>query len=122
MVDEILSKNESLKLTKSMVSYLKILENAIPENLRNNFYKNLETLKLDFQSHDGIGKHNPKTNTITFDSKKTVKELQKLNLSSKEVLKSLEQILLHEFVHMASCNYDEKEDIFTSVECVNRKN
>ena len=46
MIDEILKENKTINLSKTMIVYLKELENYIPENLRTNFYNNLKTLKI----------------------------------------------------------------------------
>ena len=116
MIDTILSENKNLKLTKTMVVYLKTLESIIPESLRENFYKNLKTLKVVYDPNiitngkETRGKYDHKNNIIYLNTKDTITRLRKYNIEKIEVLKGLEQILLHEFVHMSAANYNKEKD------------
>ena len=42
----IINSNKNIKLDNNIKYYLKLLEKIIPDNLRDNFYTNLSTVKI----------------------------------------------------------------------------
>ncbi len=118
MVDEIIKNNNNLQLSSAMISYLRTLEQIIPIDLRDNFYRNLQDVKvvfdkeiLDNKNRSG-GKYDCKTNTIYLDRKFIIDDLKKAGLEEADISKTVDQVFLHEFIHMSSAYYDKENDTF----------
>lgn len=123
MIDNILKENKDLKLNNNMITYLKVLESIIPEEYRTNFYNNLKTLKVFYNNNlkneliGATGKYIAKTNTIVLETEYITNQFKNKdieNIENIELLKTIEQCFLHEFVHMASSSYDKETDILIS--------
>ncbi len=116
ILDETIESNKELKLYGNMKFYLEQLEKLIPENLRYNFYNNLKTVKLIYNdysirgNHKGaIGRYREKDNTIVILTDPLEQSLLKMNCSEEEIIRAIDQCLLHEFVHMASSSYNQEK-------------
>lgn len=120
MIDNILKENKDLKLNNNMITYLKVLESIIPEEYRTNFYNNLKTLKVFYNNNlkneltGATGKYIEKTNTIILETEYITNQFKNKDIENIELLKTIEQCFLHEFVHMASSSYDKETDTLIS--------
>ncbi len=112
-IDMIVNANSNIVLDENTKVYLKQLEKLIPENLRENFYHNLQTVKIIYDDNSiqnrkngATGKYNSKTNTITILKNYIINNAISHGLDNKEVAKTFYQCLIHEFVHMAANGYN----------------
>jgi len=129
-LEELVSNNNLIEHREYVINLLRFLENLIPINARDNFYRNLKTLKLklnlnidytkkqEFDSSDvRKANYNARDNILTIDED-TLRENYELASYSKEkeefFIRELLHILLHELSHMASSNYDEYTGILLS--------
>lgn len=107
-LDEILKVNPDLQEIDYAPFLLAWLENVIPAYARENFYKNLQTLKFQkvdsFEAGRTVAEYNIKENLI------------RLNLNDPKFTNQNEflQTLLHELIHMASSKYDEERQVYVS--------
>lgn len=104
-LNEVLENNESITNNELAPNLLEWLEGIIPVDSRDNFYRNVETLKIqeveELDSNDILGEYNAKENTISMLSRDKY-------VSDEEYAKTL----LHELIHMSSSKY-EKETMKT---------
>ena len=117
LLDEALDCNKELKLYGNMKFYLEQLERLIPEHLRYNFYNNLKTVKIIYNDYSirgprkgAIGRYTEKDNTIVILVDALEQSLLKKGYSKEEVIRGIDQCILHEFVHMASSSYDKEKE------------
>jgi len=98
-LDNIISNNDSISNNDLIPELLEIIENFIPEDCRENFYRNLKTLKINEVSQEELGDtcYNAKENTI--------------NINSNQDIEVKKRILIHELIHMASTNYDKEKGV-----------
>lgn len=92
MLYTIIDNNEELKRNEMVPNLLEWLESIIPEDSRNNFYKNIDTLKIE----SGPTSYNVEKNTISIDKSSYSDEYE------------LSKDYLHELIHMASSNGKDK--------------
>ncbi|MDD2434819.1 MAG: hypothetical protein PHO63_01040 [Bacilli bacterium] len=123
----ITKQNPSLENNYEYLMYFfDFLERVIPENYHNNFYRNLETLKLELnfdlinQELDGstskyfyteAGRYNTRKNELIMDvssHQELLKISQKTENPEQFFWLHTNATLLHELSHMASSYYDEK--------------
>ena len=112
-IDIIIDNNNNINKDENLKIYLKQLEKLIPINLRENFYHNLQTVKIIYDDNSiqnrkngATGKYNPKTNTITILKDYIINDALSHKLENKEVAKTFYQCLIHEFIHMAASGYN----------------
>lgn len=129
-IKDILEQNDDIKPQGYIISLLNFLENIIPENLRENFYRNLRTLQIelhfdyDFSSIDENTdetlvetlRYYP-TNELIVNPvflKIIIKAIQRIGCSIKILTIALKKGILHELCHMASSYYDEEKKMYFS--------
>lgn len=113
-----LSANQYLQ--NEFLGMLKSIETIIPEDSRENFYKNLKTLRIKIddttqEQENAAGLYSGKTNEICINKSM----LEKLRMSNKSSdVEELKWIILstmyHELLHMASTTRDEKTGYYAS--------
>lgn len=127
-LSEILNANTNLLqdlsvnkfLQNEFLGMLKNIETIIPEDSRENFYKNLKTLRLNICDTTEIdensgGFYNRKTNEIGIN-KDMLENLRITNKSSdvEELKCMILETMYHELLHMASTTRDEKTGYYVS--------
>ena len=125
--------NNNLDLDLNIIELLKWLEQTIPEDCRENFYRNLQTLKVN-QNLDAIHNlpvdepqqdrtvytaayYSADTNTITINDNfisLEYKESQNHDNQQEYFVRKYLCTLLHEMSHMASSNFDPETGILHS--------
>ena len=112
-LEEIIKTNNDINQDQNLKVYLKQLEKLIPVDFRENFYRNLQTVKIIYDDNiiedkrnKATGKYNPKTNTITISKNYIINNALSHGLDNKEVAKTFYQCLIHEFVHMGASGYN----------------
>ena len=102
--DEIISTNASIYTNQYAPHLIEWLESIIPIESRDNFYKNLETLRIEelrnSTSENVVGTYDAKENVIRIANTGNEQEYSKT--------------LLHELIHMASSHYDKETDTVVS--------
>lgn len=121
MIENILKENKKIKLNEQFMAYLKVLEKFIPQQHINNFYQNLKTVQIKYNQNNmptnANGYYDIVNNTIFLQSEQVITTLQKYNIEQKKIINSLNQLLLHEFVHLASSKYNkETKELYTGYE------
>lgn len=116
----LVENNSNIDSKEYIYNFLDWLERVIPENCRDNLYRNIRTLKLSLKldlNFDDIseiereesGNYNTRENTIFFDVN-NLKELWNIAISTENpkefYYKHYSQTILHELTHMSSSNYN----------------
>ncbi len=112
--------NNSQYIQNEFLGMLKSIEAVIPEDSRENFYRNLKTLRLNISDTTQIlgnvaGLYSGRTNEICINKNM----LEKLSMSNKSLdVEELKDVILmtiyHELLHMASTTRDEKTNYYAS--------
>ena len=126
-INSILSNNNDIDNKEFVINFLNFLESIIPENCRDNFYRNLETVKIklnfdtDFlnsQTNESsflkVGNYNVKYNIFHMEQSylKRLWEIAQKNSNSEDFFwKEVCLDILHELSHMASSRYDSDTNI-----------
>lgn len=109
MLDDIINKNAELKKYPLIIEVLKKIECLIPLNVRDNFYRNLNTLKVELSSNKNkeIAFYEFKENKIYINTNVDDYLLGYWDPKEKEKAKQIIMLanLCHEFIHMASTKY-----------------
>ena len=120
-IENIAKNNPSLNANYDyFLSFLNYIEGIIPENYKENFYKNLESITIDLDdkginNENNLGCYNAKLNKIVINSKKIRESLQSSNtLSDDTYWKAVNTTLIHELYHVASTHYDKETGIMLS--------
>ncbi len=115
---ECLNDNNILEKKDYILPFLEWLENLIPENSRDNFYRNIRTLSVDYnfeylnkkESDDidanieGAG-YNCASNHITIN-REYLEYLSSISNDENFIYNNYAGSIMHELAHMASANYD----------------
>lgn len=121
---DILAQNNNIEPKEYFFKFFSFLENIIPENEKENFYRNLKTLNiklnlnydfLSIEETDGFAYYNILTNKVEIlptGLKKLFRIALKRNNPIEFFIEVFEFALLHELFHMASTNYDEENKIY----------
>lgn len=120
-LNKIFLNNNSLGNNTDIYQLLNWLEQIIPENCRENFYRNLSTLQLN-QNLNAIGNpdtpeftggttgfYDPETNSITMSDEYLNylwQEAQQTSNPQEHFNQEYYRVLLHEMSHMASTSYN----------------
>lgn len=123
LLNELISQNDKLDNKEYIINFLNWLEKIIPEECRDNFYRNVKTLKatlnLNFNIEDNTvvitdgystaGGYNTRKNELII-SKTSLIELKTISNTTNNpeefYWKEYAKTLLHELAHMASTNYN----------------
>ena len=127
LLNAIVEYNPNIEKKEYVLKFLNWLENLIPVDCRENFYKNLKTLKTnlnidyDFSNFSNIekgfyrsGGYNTIENSITIEEtalKGIWKDAQKQENKEEYYWREYGEILLHELAHMASSRFDSNEKV-----------
>ncbi len=118
MLEDIINKNAELKKHPSIISILKKIEYLIPLNVRDNFYRNLRTLKVELSSNKGedYAYYEFKENElyICTDVDGYLLGDWEKDIKDKTKNKIIESTLCHEFMHMASTKYYSDSNLINS--------
>ena len=120
---ECLNDNNILEKKDYIFPFLEWLENLIPENSRDNFYRNIRTLSVDYNFEyldrkksnkvdaniEGAG-YNCTSNHITIN-KEYLEYLSSISNDEDFIYNNYAVSIMHELAHMASANYDRKTNI-----------
>lgn len=120
-LDQILASNVGLERKDQYRNFYAWLESIIPESVRENFYHNLETLKIEFnddkidQANDSntivAGGYTPFENKISFnpESLKNLRNLAQSQQNPQEFYNMyFSHDFLHELTHAASSTYSQE--------------
>lgn len=99
---EVLDKNNKIINKDPLLKYFEWIENIIPEDCRDDFYKNLETLEIN--RVDGFDKN---TTVASYNSMKNMININPNHPHFKNK-EEFEQTFVHELLHMASSNFDKE--------------
>lgn len=127
----ILNENSTIKNKESLYELFNLIESKIPESCREIFYRNLETLQInynldaitnssldrEYNSSYEAGSYDPITNTITI-SEEYVRNLwqtaQSHNDSQSFFNSEYVQTLAHEITHVASTSYNAETGVIST--------
>ena len=118
-IESIVKNNKTLNSNYDyFLPFLTFIEDLIPENYKESFYKNLENINVDLNlegkelenGKDSLGYYDSELNKIIINSKK-IKDCLKLNncLSDDTFWKVFNKTLIHELFHVASTHYNKDE-------------
>ncbi len=104
--------NKNVFFARNIVGILRNIESVIPEDCRENFYTNLKTLRLNFDSMDMLdkgyaGSYDSKSNTIRMDNYMLVSAGKGMYPNGINFDEETLMILYHELLHMSSCSRDD---------------
>lgn len=122
-LNSLIAQNNSIENREYIRNFLTWLEQCIPEQSRENFYRNIKTLRttlnidIDLSKYSSdilkgysyCGGYNTRDNTIVIspESLNTLKMIsQKTEQPDEFYWRAYSQTLLHEFAHMASSKFD----------------
>ncbi len=115
MLDEIIKNNPELVKHPSIIPLVHKIETLIPENTRENFYRNLKTLRIEFSATNELSNYNFSENKIVINPN-FKQYLSKNDLEGVNEQYLLESTMCHELLHMASTKcYDELELIHSGL-------
>ena len=120
---ECLNDNNILEKKDYILPFLEWLENLIPEDSRDNFYRNIRTLSIDYNFEcldrkksnnvdaniEGAG-YNCTSNHITIN-KEYLEYLSSISNDENFIYNNYAGSIMHELAHMASANYDRQTNI-----------
>ena len=120
---ECLNDNNVLEKKDYILPFLEWLENLIPEDSRDNFYRNIRTLSIDYNFEcldrkksnnvdaniEGAG-YNCTSNHITIN-KEYLEYLSSISNDENFIYNNYAGSIMHELAHMASANYDRQTNI-----------
>ena len=122
----ILRSNNNIGNNEVVVTILEWIENIIPENARENFYRNVSTLRIEIGTEElesskkkngkfkATGEYDIRANIIRIPTS-TIEDMYRYyeGLENKEEIidQDLTHLLVHELFHMASSHYDPETDI-----------
>lgn len=115
----LINNNINIKEKEQITVLLSWLEILVPDNAKNNFYKNIQTLKINYDKENisnnkSIANYDDTTNEINI----FIKNIQEIAIKSKipddELAKLINQTTLHELCHVASSKYNEDTKIAVS--------
>lgn len=121
---ECLNDNNVLEKKDYILPFLEWLEKLIPEDSRDNFYRNIRTLSIDYNFEcldrkksnnvdtnvEGVGEYNCTSNHITIN-KEYLEYLSSISNDEDFIYNNYAVSIMHELAHMASANYDRKTNI-----------
>lgn len=121
---ECLNDNNVLEKKDYILPFLEWLEKLIPEDSRDNFYRNIRTLSIDYNFEyldrkksnnvdtnvEGVGEYNCTSNHITIN-KEYLEYLSSISNDDDFIYNNYAVSIMHELAHMASANYDRKTNI-----------
>lgn len=120
----ILEQNNAIEPKEYFIKFFSLLENIIPENLRENFYRNLTTLRIKFDLDYDFSSINEVTREFTgYDIVRNKMEIlpsgikmlfqmaQKQDNPLEFFIEVFEEALFHELLHMASSILNVREEI-----------
>ena len=122
LLEQLVAYNPKIENKEYVLNLLTLLESTIPIGCRDNFYRNVSTLKTTLNTDlslarlrvmtDGYSKttsYNTTDNSLTMNEK-TLFELWRIAQTTKDpdafYWKNYSQMLLHELAHMASSRFD----------------
>lgn len=127
MLNNLVNENSEIEEKEYIINFLNWLESIIPENCRENFYRNITTLKTTLNIDIDISKCNVNTNGYSTSAgyntsnnrlsmnEKSLSELWKISQSNQNpqdfYWRHYSQTLLHELAHMASSRYNSETEI-----------
>ena len=121
---ECLNDNNVLEKKDNILPFHEWLEKMIPEDSRDNFYRNIRTLSIDYNFEcldrkksnnvdtnvEGVGEYNCTSNHITIN-KEYLEYLSSISNDEDFIYNNYAVSIMHELAHMASANYDRKTNI-----------
>lgn len=119
---KLIDNNSNIKEKERMTILLTWLENIVPDNAKNNFYNNIQTLKVDYVTDNltnnySVASYNSSTNEIHIYPTK-IQEAKKIAMKTSNpadyLSKQINQTILHELCHTASSRYDQDTKISKS--------
>lgn len=127
MLNNLVNKNSEIEKKEYVINFLNWLESIIPEDCRDNFYRNIATLKTTLNIDIDISNYNTNANGYstsagynTSNNSLTMNEnslyelwtIAQLNNNPQDFYwRHYSQTLLHELAHMASSRYDSETKI-----------
>ena len=127
MLTSLVNANPEIENKEYIINYLNWLENIIPEEYRDNFYRNIKTLKTTLNLNIDLSKPKPSSNDYsksagynTSSNSLTMNEhslyqlwkIAQSNANPQDFYwRHYAQTLLHELAHMSSSKYDPETKI-----------
>lgn len=124
---DLVNANPEIENKEFIMNFLNWLERVIPENCRDNFYKNIKTLKTTLNTNIDLSKvepisngystsagYNTSINSLTMNEKSLYELwiIAQSNANPQDFYwRHYSQTLLHELSHMASSRYDSETKI-----------
>lgn len=126
---QIVNNNDKLERKDYLLNFLNWLENCIPQELRENFYNNLSTLKtelhldlilpedeakLSYDTGGTVGSYSVRENRIRMNEAlllSTWKTAKTTDNPADFYWKEYSEALLHELAHMASSSYNKETGV-----------
>jgi len=127
IINNLVYQNDNIEKKEYIINMLNWLERIIPQECRNNLYRNLKTLRTELNANVNLDKleksttrystsggYNTKSNMIVISSAALVglwDIAKRTNNPQDFYSRHYSQNLLHELVHMASSNYNYETNV-----------
>lgn len=127
ILTNLVNANLEMENKEYIMNFLNWLESIIPEECRDNFYRNIKTLKTTLNTNIDLSKfessssgystsagYNTSSNSLVMNEKSLHElwEIAQLNNNPQEFYwREYSQTLLHELSHMASSKYDDETKV-----------